>query len=250
MFGFSERFHDFAYDRAGDVDFVCFTDDPALRSNFWNVRPVSRGLLDPARAAKQFKALPHRFLPEFDWSLYVDNTVKLNVTPKRLFEFLADSASPLVCFRHPQRNCVFDEADRVLELNLDDPERVRPQMRLYLQLGYPRQNGLAKGAFILRRHHDATLIPVMEHWHQQVLCHSKRDQLSLNPVMWFDGFSPTYLDQHFLESNLLHWPVVEDGIRVPRDFDDERYLEINPDVTMDARLHYLLQGAAEGRRYK
>jgi hypothetical protein len=123
-------------------------------------------------------------------------------------------------------------------------------MRFYRQIGFPRQNGLFKGAFILRRHHDPSLIPVMEQWYQQILCYSKRDQLSLNPVMWFAGFKPGYLGLHFHECGLLEWPVVAGGIRVPRDFDDGRYLELNPNVTTDARQHYLQAGAAEGRRYR
>ena len=250
MFGYSEAFNDFVYDRPEGVDFICFTDDAGLRSAFWTIRHVNRGLLDPARASKQFKALAHRFLPEYDWSLYVDNTLRLTAGPEEVFGFLADSESPLACFRHPQRNCVYDEAERVLAMGLDDPDRVRAQMRFYRQIGYPSQNGLIKGAFILRRHHEPSLIGVMEQWHQQVLCYSKRDQLSLNPVMWFAGFQPRYLSDHFHESRLADWPVVQNGIRVPRDFDEGRYLELNPDVTMDARRHYLLQGAIERRRYK
>jgi hypothetical protein len=69
LFGYSEHFNDFVYERDG-IDFVCFADDPELRSNFWTINLMSRGLLDPARAATQIKALPHRFLPEYDWSLY------------------------------------------------------------------------------------------------------------------------------------------------------------------------------------
>src|ERR1700693_5250441 len=89
LFGCSEHFNDFVYER-DDIDFVCFTDDPELRSEFWTINVMSRGLLDPARVAKQIKALPHRFLPEYDWSLYIDNTVHLKTPPKRLFdEFLA-----------------------------------------------------------------------------------------------------------------------------------------------------------------
>jgi hypothetical protein len=98
--GYSEHFNDFVYERDG-IDFVCFTDDPELRSDFWTINPMSRGLLDPARAAKQIKALPHRFLPEYDWSLYIENTVRLKTSPKRLFdEFLARVRSSFVCFRH------------------------------------------------------------------------------------------------------------------------------------------------------
>ncbi|MDB5069239.1 MAG: hypothetical protein JWM87_350 [Candidatus Eremiobacteraeota bacterium] len=252
LFGFSEQFNDFDYEPGDGVDYVCFTDDPDLRSERWEIRLTGAELLDTARAAKRIKALPHRFLPDYDWSLYVDNTVRLKRSPRELFDrYLAPAESPLVCFKHPWRDCVYDEAEAVIELEFDDPARVRHQMEFYRRLGYPPNAGLAKGAFMLRRHHDPALVPVMERWHQQVLCHSKRDQLSLNPVAWFDGFEIGYLEEAFLDFGLAEWPVVKNGVRLPRDFDEARYRALNPDVNVpNCRKHYLLHGAAEQRAYK
>jgi hypothetical protein len=221
MFGFAERFNDFAYEPDDQIAYICFTDDPDLRSNFWTMRVMSTELLDAARAAKRIKALAHRFLWEFDASLYIDNTVRLKAAPITLFDrYLAASQSPFVCFRHPWRDCVYDEAEEVIEHQLDDPDRVRKQMAFYRHLGYPAHAGLAKATFMLRRHHDPVLVPMMERWHQQVLRHSLRDQLSLNPSAWFDRFEIGYLDLDFLSYELLEWPVIKDNVRVPRDFDD------------------------------
>jgi hypothetical protein len=250
-FGFSEHFNDFVYDRADNIDFICLTDDRELKSAFWSARYVDFGMLDPARAAKKIKALPHQFLPEYDWSLYIDNTVRLKTSPQRIFdEFLADAPSPLVCFRHSHRKCVYDEAEVVIKAGYDDPSRVRAQMRFYRHLGYPAKAGLATTSFLLRRHCDPVLRPVMKQWHEQVLCHSKRDQLSLNPVMWFEKFEPAYLPFRFADFELFDWPVIRGGIRIPRDFDNARYLKSNKDVMINPRRHYLYHGAAEGRRYK
>ena len=138
----------------------------------------------------------------------------------------------------------------MIALAFDDPGRVREQMRVYRRLGYPARNGLAKSAFLMRRHRDPALLPVLERWHQEVLRYSARDQLSFNPVTWFERFEVGYLDLAFEDFQLLDWPVVKDGIRVPRDFDDARYLAFNPDVYFDARRHWLYHGALEGRRYK
>jgi glycosyltransferase involved in cell wall biosynthesis len=250
MFGYSEHFNDFAYHPDG-VDFVCFTDDPELRSDFWSMRLVKPGLLDPARAAKQVKTLAHRFLPEYDCSLYIDNTVRLKAEPKRLFdELLARTSAPFVCFRHYSRDCVYDEADQVIALGYDDPERVRAQMRSYRSIGYPAKNGLAALPFILRRHLDPELVPVMEQWLQHILQYSLRDQLSFNPVAWLHRLTVGYIDLEFADYQLFDWPIVKKGVRIPRDFDDARYLKLHPDVTINPRRHYLFHGAAEGRRYK
>lgn len=250
MFGYSEQFNDFVYDAPG-IDFICFTDDPALRSDFWQMRMLPRGLLDPTRRAKQIKALPHRFLPDHDQSLYIDNTVRLLMPVHEIFtRYLAPSPSALVCFRHPWRNCVYDEAEAVIELGYDDAARVRAQMDVYRALGYPAAHGLSKSTFMLRRHADPALHALMERWHEQVLRHSLRDQLSLHPAAWSLGFSIAHLPETFDDFTILSWPNVKDGVRVPRAFDDVLYRQLNPDVTIDPRRHYLYYGAAEGRRYK
>jgi hypothetical protein len=91
----------------------------------------------------------------------------------------------------------------------------------------------------------------MNTWHEQVFCHSRRDQLSLLPACWLENFEPEYMPHSF--DGLLDWPVIKDGLRVPRDFDDAVYLELNPDLaglTMDPRKHYLLHGQREHRKYQ
>ncbi len=253
LFGHSELFNDFEYERNG-IDFVCFTDDPELRSDFWRIELLPRQALDPARVAKKIKALAHVYLAQYDWSLYIDNTVRLKVEPKRLFdEFLAPAKSPLVCFRHHERACIYDEAKVVLSLDFDTPERVDPQMALYRRLGYPAKNGLAKSGFLLRQHQNAKLQRVMNTWYEQILCHSKRDQLSMLPSCWFEHFDLEYLPVKFEDYELLAWPVIKDNLRVPRDFDEALYLELNPDlasINIDLRKHYLLRGLTENRRYR
>jgi hypothetical protein len=57
----------------------------------------------------------------------------------------------------------------------------------------------------------------------------------------------------FATDSLLDWPVLKDNLRLPRDFDDARYLELNPDLAnadIDLRKHYLLSGQKEKRRYR
>jgi Protein of unknown function (DUF616) len=253
LFGHSELFNDFEYQRDG-IDFICFTDDPELRSDFWKIELVPRKALDPARAAKKIKALPHVYLAQYDHSLYVDNTVRLKVSPKRMFEeYLAPATSPLVCFRHPERDCVYDEAKVVLSIGFDTPERVNSQMALYRHLGYPANNGLVRTGLLLRQHQHPALQRVMNTWHEQVFCHSKRDQLSLPPACWFENFELQCMPLTVDASELLDWPVIKHGLRVPRDFDDALYLELNPDLaglSMDPRKHYLLRGQNENRKYR
>lgn len=250
MFGYSERFNDFHYDRAEGIDFVCFTDDPDLQSSFWEIRRFSEESLDPARFSKNFKHRPHRYFSDYDLSLYIDNTVRLRRSPEAIFQELGSSV--FKCFRHPWRQCIYDEAKVVAELSKDDPDRVAAQIAEYRDLGYPENNGLIAATVLLRRHNDGSVAKLGESWHEQILTHSLRDQLSFNFIAWRQQFSPGYFGGDLVNNDLIEWPVVS-GRRIPRDFDDMRYLQLNPDVKssgINPRKHYLHHGMEAGLLYK
>src|SRR5262245_18725940 len=236
MFGYSEAFNDFAYERDAITDFICFTDDPELRSSFWNMRVISRGLLDPPRASKRIKHLPHRFLSNYGLSLYLDNTVRLQRSPAEIFTKI--DKAPIVCFRHPWRNCVYDEAEEILANKMDDARRIEDQMSFYRRVGYPARNGLTAGTVRLRRHMDERLIAASEMCFEQLLRFSMRDQLSFDVAAWLNGLTIDYFAGDLSTNDLIQWPVVN-GPRVPRNFDDEAYLQQNPQVQCDPRLHFL-----------
>ena len=94
----------------------------------------------------------------------------------------------------------------------------------------------------------------MEQWFEQVLLHSYRDQLSLEVISWQHGFTLDSIPLNFSDFELFEWPVLPEGAaRLPRDFDDLRYLELHPDVAavgMNPRYHFVRHGRAEGRAYK
>jgi hypothetical protein len=249
LFGYSERFSNFSYPPDDRVDFICFTDDREVRSNFWRIVHVRSELLDAPRMAKKIKHLAHRYLADYEYSLYLDNTTRLTLPPYDLLQrYLAAEKRPLVCFPHPERTCVYEEAEVILKLGYDDPVRVRSQMKTYRRIGYPENRGLYSARLLLRRHHDPHLVQVMQQWHDQILRHSLRDQLSLPVVFWHNDFEPALIDRlewkNFLDRN------ISKHARMPRDFNDERYVELNPDVKMDPRRHYFLHGRSEGRQYK
>src|SRR6186997_434167 len=103
LLGYSEQFNNFEYERADGIDFVCFTDQPDLRSDLWQFKLVPTELLDAPRVAKRIKILAHRFVGTYSESLYLDNTIKLLKPPQHYFKMLDAASSPMVCFRHPWR---------------------------------------------------------------------------------------------------------------------------------------------------
>jgi hypothetical protein len=253
LFGYSEAFLDLRLPDDGRTDFICFTDDPELRSQHWRIVQAPKSLLDPHRRSKSFKHRPHLLFPQHECSLYIDNRVRLLKPPAVFFDFLQSGDAAIWLFAHPFRKCVFDEAEAVKEAGYDDPSVVDQQMRQYRLLGYPANAGLNTTTLLARRHNDPKLATAMDDWHGQVLRFSKRDQLSFNVIKHFHQLETREFPGALTNNDLVVWPAPPDGPRLPRDFDDAEYLSLHPDVLaagMNPRKHYLMYGLSEGRPYK
>jgi len=252
LFGHSEKFLDQEYEHDGSVDFVLFTDDPENRSLFWKTIVVPRNLGNPARQSKGFKHQPHLFLQEYDCSLYIDNTVRLKLSVEKIFEDFDKSHNSISLFTHPDRNCVYLEAEEVARLGFDDPQIIQDQMKFYRETGFPENYGLHATTLLLRSHRDVKLNAAMSDWHKQVLRFSKRDQLSFDVIRYFYQLQVETIYQDLNENDLMEWPIVRDGKRIPRDFEVEKYLKFNPDVReagVNPYKHFLEFGIDEGRRF-
>jgi hypothetical protein len=164
-------------------DYVCFTDNPHLRSDVWNLRLLPSSNLDPRRRARLPKILPHLFLPESDLSIWMDG----NVVPEvDLFQFakanLKDRAA--LFFAHGERQCLYEEADKCITLGKDSADLINSQIAKYQREGMPRNFGLAECSILIRRHNDPQLIALMNSWWNELIAWSARDQLSLPYVSW------------------------------------------------------------------
>ncbi len=175
-------------------DFVCFTDSN-IKSNVWNVNKVPAIYEDSTRNARKYKVLPHRWFPDYDYSLWVDGNILIKEDINKLIDIYLDKVN-LAVHDHNQnvldpRSCVYKEAQTILyfgERNggnyKDDPNLITKQMNKYLHKGYPENNSLAVTMQLLRRHNQKDCIKAMEKWWEEIKYNSKRDQLSFNYSMW------------------------------------------------------------------
>jgi len=183
------------------VDYICFTDQP-FKSKTWKVVYVEPKFEDTPRNSRRFKILPHLFLQEYDYSVFMDG----NYLVKRDIRNFVNSGlkeHKMMIYDHNQcsdaRNCVYDEYEALLELGKetgnykDDPEVMQQQMNKYRSDNYPENNGLIFSAVLIRRHNDPEVIKLMEKWWSELENGSKRDQLSFNYSAWKMNFKPYYI---------------------------------------------------------
>ena len=249
LFGHSEPFPDHHYPSDAATDFILFTDDPALRSAFWDIRLIAPVAMDPVRAAKRIKHNHAEFLPGYAASLYIDNTVRLRAPLDAIFAHRAPGA--LVLFRHPWRDCLYAEAEFLLRAGVDT-DRIREQIAFYRHLGHPEGAGLHATTVLLRDHGAAALASAMREWDLQTHRFSFRDQLSLPVIAARMNLPIAHFPGALTDNPLIDWQAAALPFRMPRQFDDLRYLALNPDVAaagMDPRTHYAQFGRFEGRAY-
>ena len=199
-------------------DWKCFSEDTHI--------PIYE---DNNRNAKRFKVLPHRYLKDYEYSVFIDGNMSVRGDLNELVDrYLKDSN--VAFFSHSNnhldgRNCPYDEARTIFQLGdknmkatpdrgmlnyKDNPFVIEKQMNRYIDEGFPKNNGLITGMVILRRHNEADCIQTMEDWWTEIKYNSKRDQLSFNYSAWKNNLNFNYMEgdsrnnQYFYRSTNAH----------------------------------------------
>ena len=194
--------------RSSDVDFILFTDDCDLKSDTWQIRTEDPILPpDPARSSRYAKILPHRVLPEYDVSIYVDNCLLLREPPETILDELLPDDAAFALNAHDYRDTVRAEFEAVIELEKDAPWVCAEQLEHYERWHRDvlDEKPLWTG-FMIRRHHNPVLVRTMELWWTQLLRYSKRDQLSIMMALRETGLEPTVLANPLRSSKYHEWP--------------------------------------------
>ena len=178
-----------------DWDWKCFSEENSI--------PL---YTDNTRNAKKFKVLPHRYLQNYEYSIFIDGNMYVVGNVDELIEkYLSDSN--IAFFDHNKnrmdpRDCIYDEYNAIMNLGKNDPNQnfkdnpqvMYDQVKRYQDEGYPSHNGLITGMVILRRHNEKDCIRVMEDWWTEIKYGSKRDQLSFNYVAWKNKTKFNYME--------------------------------------------------------
>jgi len=157
---------------------LCLTDDPGMTASGWVTR-VEPAHDNPRLMAKRPKMQPHKYV-DADIYVWVDGQIQVQ---SGLADFARESIgdASVAAFAHPERSCVYAEANRVKELQLSPHSVVNSQMQTYRDQGMPKSFGLWECAVLVW---PAWGVEFGRLWLQEVRRHSLRDQLALPFVSW------------------------------------------------------------------
>lgn len=190
----------------GKADWICFSNRPLREVGLWAdssppfVRMNTRGMdalptwqvrqvempYSPRRTARHYKALPHYYLPDYDVWVWIDGNVRLLILPEQLVSKYLDGAE-LAIFKHPDRNCLYDEAEFCATRGKDRPKVLAKQTGRYQAEGMPKHWGLPETRCVIRRNTEQ-IVKLNEAWWREIERYSVRDQVSIPYVCWKLGF--------------------------------------------------------------
>ncbi len=169
-----------------ECDFICFTDQKHLISDIWEIRYIEECEMPSNMMNRKYKILPHLFLSEYEYSLYVDANISILKNPSDLAnKYLSkyDMAVP----KHFARNCIYEEAKECVILGKTKYDETQKQIEKYKKDGFTVNFGLGENNILLRKHNSEKVIKLMNDWWNELNTQTKRDQLSLAYVLWKNG---------------------------------------------------------------
>lgn len=176
-----------------EVDYVLFSDVP-VRSNVWDVVLVKQdGPIKYSRRklARHIKLLAHQFVPDAEYTIWVDGWLQLICDPFKLLPFLGEN--DIAMEKHHERDCVYDESAEVIRVRkVVAPIHAQQQVNRYRQEGFPEHYGLT-ASYLVARHQTERMKELELMWWSELKDNTLRDQLSFLPCCWRLGIECSIL---------------------------------------------------------
>ena len=117
------------------------------------------------RTARHYKTLPHRYLPDADVWVWVDGNVRLRMHPAEFVK--RHGRKPLATLKHPERGCLYKEAQFCRRYHKDKAEVIDKQIARYREAGMPPVWGLAETR-VMVRYNTADVVGLGEDWWREI----------------------------------------------------------------------------------
>lgn len=166
-----------------NFDYICFTNNKKITSDFWKVIYISEDL-DNLTLARKIKILGHEELEKYDLTIWLDGAMQLR---KPLSTFLKECCDlkkyDMIGFKHRERDCIYDELNACVSLFKETIENASNLEKFLRENNYPEHNGLIESTVLVRKN-NSHVDELMQLWFDMLCKFSRRDQLSFNYCLW------------------------------------------------------------------
>lgn len=190
-----------------DWEYILFTDDPNLRSDWWRIFVVDHTSIDLDSFDHLFPTARHvkimtPFYYKWDVALWVDGSIALNQDPEFFLNKLGEGD---FLFRpHPTRKNVYEEISAVARLR-GDPEFMEHQ-KTFDYYNMPHDSGMYEtGVYMVRNTQISSLFS--KQWMDKTEEFGMRDQIALPYILHRISQKPsisTFTDEDYFTSVALY----------------------------------------------
>ncbi len=92
---------------ADGVDYLCFSDGTIDDVPPWKFKPLKPFFANPIRNARLPKILSHRYLADYDFTIWLDASLQLSVDPRAIIDEMGDA--DFAAIKNERRTCLDDE---------------------------------------------------------------------------------------------------------------------------------------------
>ena len=154
----------------------------------WEIRPLLwKHKMCRRRTARWHKTHSHVVAEVFEYptrTLWLDGSQRICAVDLQEDLVAAHDSYDLSTFKHPDRNCIYQELEACVRLRKDNQLLMRNQVDRYRQDGFPPYSGLVETACVLRKTQSDAVREFNKRWWAEIDAYSFRDQLSFNYVAW------------------------------------------------------------------
>jgi hypothetical protein len=177
-----------------ELAFICFTDNPLLRSEDYEVRLIDTQYDDITKNARDIKINGFPGIESFDIAIWHDSSVQLHCD--KLQKLVEMGRKHMISAFHHIRYCVYSEAIACINQKKDNPIKLTWQIYRYFKEGLPANYRLHETTIMVIQVEPYVESLFRKIWWNEILKYSRRDQISLPYARYKTG----------VEVNLLaHW---------------------------------------------
>jgi len=163
-----------------NVEYIVYTNDPTLNVHPWKtiVDTSIDGMRMSARHKKTQLAKLH---PDSTYYMWIDSYFRINSDPNELIKkYLANH--DIVVLPHPERNNIIEEANVLLQWQLEQSNGIQKQIEFYYKEQYVPTSLYETGIMIQRN--TRKIRHMQDLWWTQLQDYCIRDQISFPYVTW------------------------------------------------------------------
>ena len=168
-----------------EADFVCFTDNPKVVSDYYRVVHVpAMSVTDNRISSRIFKMYPHLFLKEYKYTVWIDASILIKSKDFLTFLKKEIGENEALFVKHPDRKSLKQERNFCTKIGWDSEEYIMTQGLFYEEQGFKDIMGLVASGLMVRRNNPLKVHEFNEDWFDNLQSFARRDQLSIMYLLW------------------------------------------------------------------